>query len=180
MSPRHFLPLSALLALLAFIAPATASASNCDPIDPRNCQLPYPNDWFTKASKSTDTGRILALQRGDMPKNTDGVNIDPTDLNRNDGFSPGSPILTRVPGIDLAKTGPAPITEQGKSLNKNAPIMLINAKTRKQQILFAELDAQAKGNDVSLIIHPAKNLQDGQRYIVVLRNVKYSKGKIIQ
>src|SRR3954471_21695965 len=132
MSPRHFLPLSALLALLAFIAPATASASNCDPIDPRNCQLPYPNDWFTKASKSTDTGRVLALQRGDMPKNTDGVRIDPADLNRNDGSTPGQRILTRVPGLDLKKTGAAPITDPGKSLSKGQAIVLIDATTRKQ------------------------------------------------
>ena len=62
MSPRLLIP---ALALLALIVPSAASASNCDPIDPRNCLLPYPNDWFTKASKSTDTGRLLALQRGD-------------------------------------------------------------------------------------------------------------------
>src|SRR5262249_18538695 len=78
------------------------------------------------------------------------------------------------------KTKAAPITDQGRSLDKNAPIMVINAKTGKQQIIFAELDAQATGNDVSLIIHPAKNLQDGQRYIVVLRNLKNAKGKVIQ
>jgi hypothetical protein len=168
------------LVLIALAAPATAAAANCDPIDPRNCLLPYPNDWFTKASKSTDTGRILALQRGDMPKNTDGVAIDPTDLNRNDGFSPGQPIITRVPGLDLAKTGAAPITAPGKSLAKKAPIMLLDAKTGKQQLIFAELDAQATGNDVSLLIHPAKNLQDGKRYIVVLRNLKNASGKVIQ
>jgi hypothetical protein len=177
MSPRLLIP---AIALLALILPAAASASNCDPIDPRNCMLPYPNDWFTKASKSTDTGRILALQRGDMPKNTDGVRIDPTDLDRNDGFSPGQVILTRVPGIDLKKTGAAPITDPSASLSKKAPIMLLNARTRKPQLIFAELDAQAKGNDVSLLIHPAKSLEDGQRYIVVLRNLKNSKGKLIK
>jgi hypothetical protein len=176
MSPRLLIP---AIALLALILPAAASASNCDPIDPRSCQLPYPNDWFTKASKQTDTGRILALQRGDMPKNTDGVNIDPTDLNRNDGFSPGSPILTRVPGIDLKKSGAATIGDEGRSLGKKAPIMLLNARTGKQQLIFSELDAQTTGNDVSLIIHPAKNLEDGQRYIVVLRNLKNASGKVI-
>src|SRR3954471_4460391 len=167
MSPRFLIPAIALLAL-AF--PAAASASNCDPIDPRHCLLPYPNDWFTKASKKTSTGRILALQRGDMPANTDGIRIDPTDLNRNDGFSPGQPIVTRVPGLDLAKSKAAPITDVGRSLAKGQPIGLIAAQTRKQQLIFSELDAQATGNDVSLLIHAAKNLVDGRRYIVALRN----------
>jgi hypothetical protein len=179
-SVPRLLALVPALVLIALAAPATAAAANCDPIDPRNCLLPYPNDWFTKASKSTDTGRILALQRGDMPKNTDGVAIDPTDLNRNDGFSPGQPIITRVPGLDLAKSKAPLITDVSRSLAKSSPIVLINAKTRKQQLIFAELDAQATGNDVSLLIHPAKNLEDGQRYIVALRNLKNAQGKVLQ
>jgi hypothetical protein len=180
MSPRQLLPLAALVTLAALFAPASASAANCDPIDPRNCLLPYPNDWFTKASKSTDTGRVLALQRGDMPKNKAGVRIDPTDLNRNDGFSPGQPIITQVPGLDLSKTKAAPITDPGKSLAKGQPIVLIDATTGKQQLIFSELDVQAKGKDQLLLIHPAKNLVDGRRYIVALRNLKNASGKVIQ
>ena len=32
-----------------------------------------------------------------MPKNKDGVVFNPTELNRSDGFSPGSTLLTYVP-----------------------------------------------------------------------------------
>jgi hypothetical protein len=37
-----------------------------------------------------------------MPKNAAGVPIDPTEWNRNDGFSPGSAVQTLVPGLDRA------------------------------------------------------------------------------
>ena len=38
-----------------------------------------------------------------MPRNKDGVPIDPTDMNRADGFSPGSMIIVKVPGLDNAE-----------------------------------------------------------------------------
>ena len=50
-----------------------------------------------------------------MPRNVAGKPIDPTDWNRADGFSPGSLIVTYVPGLDLAfaKTDAVPITDIG-------------------------------------------------------------------
>ncbi len=35
-----------------------------------------------------------------MPKNLAGKPVEPADYNRNDGFSPGSPIHTKIPGLD--------------------------------------------------------------------------------
>jgi hypothetical protein len=35
-----------------------------------------------------------------MPRDVAGKPIDPTDVNRSDGFSPGEAIATRVPGLD--------------------------------------------------------------------------------
>ena len=35
-----------------------------------------------------------------MPANTSGVRIDPTEFNRNDGFSPNQQITLKVPGLD--------------------------------------------------------------------------------
>ena len=43
--------------------------------------------------------------------------IESSDYNRNDGFSPGASILPRVPNVDLAMTGAAPITDVERSLD---------------------------------------------------------------
>ena len=62
--------------------------------------LPWPNDALTKRDKTTDTGRRLNLPKALMPRNKNSVPIDPTDMNRADGFSPGSLIIVKVPGLD--------------------------------------------------------------------------------
>ena len=84
--------IAAIALLAALIAPTVAQA--------QPSLLPWPNDALTKRDKTTDTGRRLNLPKAGMPRNKDGVPIDPTDMNRADGFSPGSMILVKVPGLD--------------------------------------------------------------------------------
>ncbi len=159
------------------VAPASATAAGCDPLDTRACLLPYPNDWFTTVDRRTDTGRRLALRRSDTPANAQGVHIDPAELNRNDGFSPGQVIMTRVPGLDLKRSKAVSVADLGRYAARRAPIVLLDARTRERQPIWAELDEQASGDEVTLLIHPARNLRDGQRYIVALRNLSDSAGR---
>src|SRR5215211_3939537 len=94
-----------LVAVVLLVSPAanardTKPSKRCDFTDPAVCLYPWPNDLFTKRDKTTPTGRRLALRRASMPRNKTGRPIDPTDMNRADGFSPGSMLLTKVPGLD--------------------------------------------------------------------------------
>ena len=75
--------------------------------------MPFPNDFFTVADASSGTGRRVHFDVASMPTNSN-VSIDPTEWNRNDGFSPGAMIVTYVPGLDLCATGAAPITDIGR------------------------------------------------------------------
>jgi len=47
----------------------TSNSDRCDFLDPAVCLQPWPNDYFTVADSSTDTGRRLNLQSDSMPKN---------------------------------------------------------------------------------------------------------------
>ncbi|HWH45557.1 MAG TPA: hypothetical protein VNT32_12575, partial [Thermoleophilaceae bacterium] len=98
---------------------AAKLAQPCDPIDPQHCMMPFPNDYFTVRDNSTPTGRRLALPLAGMPRNVAGKPVDPSDINRADGFSPGSMIFTRVPGLDsqaaFQQTGSVPITDVAQS-----------------------------------------------------------------
>ena len=155
----------------------TATADRCDPIATRKCLMPFPNDFFTVADSSTATGRRVHFDVRSMPSNSANVPIDPTEWNRNDGFSPGAMIVTYVPGIDLARTGAAPITNIGASLQPNQPIVLIDAATGEQWPIWSELDAQADPVDQrSLIVRVAKNLPEGHRFIVAMRNLRNAAG----
>jgi hypothetical protein len=170
--------------LFAQPAPAEVEGPQCDPIDPAVCLQPFPNDYFTVSDPSTTTGRRLNLPLSGMPRNVAGKPIDPTDMNRSDGFSPGEAIVTRVPGLDnpqaFAKTGAVPVTDMARAMDPAQPIVVIDAQTLKRQLIWSEIDSAAKSSANSdLFVRPARNWQEGHRYIVALRNLKDSSGNTI-
>lgn len=155
----------------------TATSDRCDPIAARKCLMPFPNDFFTVADASSGTGRRVHFDVNSMPSNSSNVPIDPTEWNRNDGFSPGAMIVTYVPGIDLAQTGAAPITDIGSSLKPDQPIVLLDAATGEQWPIWSELDSQADpAGQASLIVRVAKNLPEGHRFIVAMRELRDGAG----
>ena len=164
-------------ALLALAGPAAAAPRGCDPLDPAACLLPFPNDHFR------DGGR-LALRNAMMPRNSGGKPIRARDFNYSDGFSPGQTIVTRVPGLDTPKafrrTGAVPVTDMSRSFERRQPVVVINARTRRRQLIWAELDAYAdRPRDVTLNIHPGANWREGERYIVALRRLRDARGRVL-
>jgi hypothetical protein len=172
---------TALLTLattLALAAPAAAApepgGSGCDPIDPAACMLPFPNDFFTRPDPTAATGRRLDFERSSMPANRFGVNIDPTDYNNADGFSPGASIITKVPGLETLEafraSGLPPIDDPKRSLLRQSPVVVLDATTGERQMVWAEIDSNpTEPEDVTLIVRPAKNFPEGHRIVVAQR-----------
>jgi len=187
---------------LAADAVATAAGA-CDPLDPRLCLLPFPNDRFTVLDPTTPTGRRVDLSPLATPRSFGAKPMDPTEWNRNDGFSPGSMVLTYVPGLDLTTTfglDPEPETGPGVddpfavrdalpdavleapelSMAPDAPIVLLDADTGERHPYWAELDEHPvtleEGRDRTLIVRPLVNLEEGRRYIVALRDLRAADG----
>ncbi len=108
--------------------------------------------------------------------------IDPTDIDRADGFSPGSAITVKIPAVQTQlafdNTGFAPITDPGEYAGTNAPAVVIDTSTGDRWPIYAELDANPNHyqpgdtTDVNLIIRPLKNFLEGHHYIVALRDIK--------
>ncbi|HWL36855.1 MAG TPA: hypothetical protein VNQ77_11730 [Frankiaceae bacterium] len=152
----------------------------CDPIDPAACLLPFPNDFFTVADATTATGRRVNFSPLAMPRNVAGKPMDPTEWNRNDGFSPGTPVITVVPGIDAAKTGLPPITDLAQSLAPDSPVVVVNTKTGARHPFWSELDANPTGGEqAALITRPAVNFDEGTRYVIGLRGMRDAAGNLI-
>ncbi len=89
-----------------------------------------------------------------------------------------------MPGLDnpaaFSQTGAVPVTDMARSFDRKQPIVLIDAKTGKRQLIWSELDSLASSPDqTDLIIRPGQNLKEGHRYIVALRNLKYAGGNTI-
>ena len=119
-----------------------------------------------------------------MPTNTNGVQVSVAPYNRNDGFSPGSSIVVRVPGLDnpaaLAQTNPVPLADMSQAFAPAAPIVVIDAATDERTLIWAELDSNASDpQHTTLLIHPGKNLVEGHRYVVGLRNLKNASGQTL-
>jgi hypothetical protein len=166
----------------------TSDADRCDFIaKPNNglCLLPFPNDYYSVSDPDTLTGRRINLKTAAMPANVDGKHIDARPYNLNDGFSPGQPIVLKVPGLNtvaaMNRTGAVPINHIGRYRDPGQPIVVIDADTGRRVPIWSEIDSNAtKPARVALEIHPAKNLAAQHRYIVALRNLKTADGQAIQ
>ncbi len=178
------------------------NADRCDFLDPAVCLQPFPNDDFTVDDPSTETGKRLAIDPESMPANTAGTHIDPTDINRADGFSPGNLITIKIPEVET----PAAFQNSGfvgqNDLraydDADQPVIVINADTGERQPVWAELDSNPTAVDpsdegnggigqnpthtgpVNLIIRPAENFDFGGHYIVALRNLRDADDRPVQ
>src|SRR6476660_1962828 len=160
------------------LLPSAASAATCNGTPKRGCLLPFPsNVAHTKKDKTSATGRRVAFTKAEMPANAQGVHIDPTEFNRNDGFSPGQAIVVHVPSLktqsDFNKSKIVPSTDLARYRDKKQPLLLLDESTGTRSIVWGELDANATTNaSRNLLIHPGKNLVPGRTYVVVLRFMK--------
>jgi hypothetical protein len=184
---RALVSVSAFLVLVilgaASAATAATPAADCQP-SAEPCLLPFPNDLFTKPDSTSATGLRVDLPQAAMPANTNGVQINVAPYNRNDGFSPGSSIIARVPGLDnqaaFDQTNPVRLADMSRSFAPDAPIVVLDADTGQRALIWSELDSQAgDAAHTTLLIHPGKNLTEGHRYIVALRNLKNASGQTL-
>ncbi|KAF0811220.1 hypothetical protein A167_00252 [Alcanivorax sp. S71-1-4] len=169
-----------------------AQAAYCDQMINSHCLYPFPNNYFTVSDSGTPTRLRVNFQPEAMPiaqplgamlpgLSTEPGPVQPAEWNRNDGFSPGAMLLAHFPGLDLAQTGAATLSDLSASLADDAPILVIDADTGERHLIWAELDATATDPErQSLMIRPATNFIEGHRYIVALRNLRNSEGDLIE
>lgn len=191
----------------------------CDILDPSHCLFPFPSDHFTvpaaagspQSELNGGTGKRINFNIAGMPRNVAGKPIDPTEWNRNDGYSPGQMIITYVPEIGTVKDattgkpfgpikGAVPLTDLSQYTAPDAPIIVLDTgpvgmpfMTPVRHMIWAEIDLNAgqllpgvaevpaqlaaalnatrPAARAPVIIRPAKNFNEGHRYIVVLRNL---------
>jgi hypothetical protein len=162
-----------VLAALAAAAPAQAAPAGCDPLDSSACLLPWPNDHFRRHGH-------LAITDAMMPRNGAGKPIASRDYRFSDGFSPGQILVTLVPGLDLRRTGAAPVTDIGRSRRRGQAIVVIDARSGRRQRVWSELNVRAKDPaNRTLNVSPAVAWKEGHRYIVALRRMRRADGSLI-
>lgn len=174
-----------ILALSACTAPAdkddtgglvAGELSDCDPIAPDYCALPYPSSFYLREDTSTATGYRVHLGETTIPMTHQGKQPSPALWNELDGFSPMGPILTRF--SNLALTGVPGHDDIGASIADGAPVVIVDMETGERMPYFAELDVS--GNHVPgeefFFIRPVVPLKNGHRYAVGIRNLVDTSG----
>jgi hypothetical protein len=183
--------------------PVKPEKSTCDPLDPAICLQPFPSNYYTKPDSSTPTGIRLDYPLEGMPANKNGTKVDPTEINRSDGFSPGSMIVTKIPGVDTPaafdNTGFVPETDMHDYARADQPVVVYDTTTHERWPIWAELDSNptsiqpyestdgiggiglnpSNTGPVNLIVRPAKNFIAGHTYVVAFRNLKDASGKAV-
>ncbi len=163
----------------------TANASRCDILDDAVCLQPFPSDYLTKQDPTTATGRRINFNALSMPRNRAGEPILPTDHNRADGYSPGSMLITKVPGLTsqaaFDQSGLVPIDDLEQWDDPDQAAVVIDADTGERWPIWAEIDSNPSDPaDVNLLMRPQQNWLEGHRYIVALRNLKRADGSPIE
>lgn len=156
------------------------SPAGCNVIDTSSCLLPFPSDFNTVDDPDSPTGRRVDFPAGQLP-NAEGVTLDPAAWNSLDGFSPSTPIIVAVPGLDADQTVLPPETDIGMSLTEESATVLVNLDSGQLVPHWAELDSRSQDPaERSLIIRPAVSLTETNRFAVALRDVKGKDGSPLE
>ena len=150
-------------------------------LDTRSCLLPYPSNFFTTADATTETGLRVAFPTDGMPANAGGTNVDPSEWNRNDGFSPNSSLLTYVADLDATGSSLPSWTDPAAAASPASPVVMVDTETGELLSLWAEPDAGATDDSERLlVIHPAAPLTEGRHYVVALQGLVDTTGALVE
>jgi hypothetical protein len=152
-------------------AALAAIPADCEILSDKNCLLPFPSDFHTRPDSTTGTQLRIDLPAGQLP-NVDGVTLDPTEWNRNDGWSPSTPILAFVPGLDPTKTALPSEGDIEFSTTSESATVIVDLTSGQLVPHWAEMDSRAQNPDERLLIlRPAQSLTETHQFAVAFRNL---------
>jgi hypothetical protein len=148
--------------------------AGCNPLAASwDCLLPWPSDVFRRAVVDRPGAVRVTLPGKAAPALADGNAFDPFPMFPGDGFSVNAQILALFPGgID-----PEGLVHYSGDLEASrgsaSPTVIIEARTGRRILHFAERDPSAATEARrALILRPLERLSDGERYVVALRGLR--------
>ena len=142
----------------------------CNPLgDGASCLAPWPSSAYLADDSSTTSGYRVALPAEGMPVNVDGIVVEPTPWNRQDGFSPSGALLAFFPAGVRADGLPSYV-DPNESLEADSLTVIVNMDTGERLLHFAEVDMNTKDPaERALIIRPLVRMEGATRYAVGVR-----------
>jgi hypothetical protein len=155
--------------LLLACASKEAPYSDCDPLVPDVCGLPWPS---AQHIEEVDGGWRLDLGPETLPPHEEGPTVDPSAWNQRDGFSIQAPMLAWFD--DLSAEG-LPV-DGGASLAEGSTVVVVDLGTGERVPVRAELSVD---DNPTLVIHPTAGLAPGTWYAVGLQGLKTKNGSTV-
>ena len=152
--------------------------SDCDPIAPTTCGFPFPSTFHMREDVESPTGWRIALGPSTLPINANDYQPVPDFWNERDGWSINTPAIVHIPGAS-ADNMPG-LQDMASSVSDASNSILVDADTGERIPHFVERDVSIVDDaNSSLILHPARPLQHGHRYVVAFRDVLDQSGSPI-
>lgn len=158
--------------------PIVLGSDACDPIDPSMCALPWPSNLYLEADTKTETGVNLQFKKGTLPLNT-----KPDTWHSLDGYGLSTSIMFRAGDLnidDLPQEANLRASWDGEI--GRAQLFKVEADNTLTRIPFwaeQELRDEDKLDNPLTFLRPAQLLEEGSRYIVMLRNLRDKTGNPI-
>jgi hypothetical protein len=152
----------------------------CDPLDPASCLFPWPSDFWLVEDPTMPTGLRLTFGEDSMPINRQGFPVDPTPFGWLDGFGPGVPVMTVLPGVDLSALPGEESLE--RSVETGSASLLLrwdeDSAAWARVPHWVELDATTPAGEEALtFLRPAVILEPATRHAVVFRDLRTLEGQ---
>ena len=163
------------------VDPVAFEPTDCDPIDPSECSLPWPSNLFLAESTDTPTGAVLNFGPTTLPR-AKNSQIKPDAWNGLDGYGVSTPMLFKAKNLDLS-TLPSEADARGSWDGEigQAALLKVEADGSLTRIPFwVERDQREEASNALIYIRPAMILEEGTRYIVALRNLKDESGAALE
>lgn len=142
---------------------------DCDDTNTDHCMLPFPSGSFLEYDDSTRTGYSLSIPGSAIPDSNSAVSENMVILDRLDGFSPSTQIITsfgsQVPDISNLATQ----FDISPSIEPSHGTVLLNLDTGEPVHHWVELDARhQEGEPMLFFIRTIEGLDHGAAYAVAI------------
>ena len=156
------------------------SLTDCDPLVPQECSLPWPSNLYLVPDATRRTGYTLTFGHTSLPANLDGHHANPAPFARLDGYGLGVPIMVILPNVDISQWADENHITRSMDMNAQAMLFQVSGTTLTRVPYWAELDShEPDASKQTLFLRPAVILNEATTYIVVFRNVADTMGHMI-
>lgn len=151
----------------------------CDNINPLHCLFPFPSSAFLREDSATVTGYRVNYTETTVPGSGTFRQVEVPGLNRLDGMSPSTQIMTAFEE-DPVLADVANQSTIGKSLIDGHPTVILNLDTGVKVAHWAELDSRTddKGPTI-LYIRTLRGLDHNAAYGIGISGLTNSTGGLI-